>query len=880
MNPSKDDLSHYVLSDADTQAIKDLNLDGISNDDLVVGPDGRTKAEVAHAEEVKQEIQKMGFEIDAARGSNEKLFETFLDALRKAGLKDPIDTYIDKVRLSTNGSTAHDMVGTSGFLTLGPDADLESLTEFLLEIQNSRKSSNKDRLTLYPDLFDTQDKKSGAVPEAKQVNVEGWRESEAYKNFKQARSRYAELEYVAKKSLKGGTTEEEHKRIVDDRERAKSLYEQARVLVVDEMKSEYGENPDLLKEARNEFLINDQKEYLEEFRKVWGETLGDKVLEKARGLLKNKAVSWFLKQDKLTRFAITSSLVLVGGGVGYALGTLTAGGAIAYGGFGVAKRAASFGFSTAAGIWAENKKSWSVEELNKKEEEEKQLVLNDENISLAEQAQKLRSIAEYYEKERRNAKIKKAAVTIGAGAGTGLIVGLTEGLLNGNIKTGVSFEEKPKTGTTEVGVSKTQSTGPSEMEAKEEVLAKAKVENESILKDPSRALHTVEKGDSLWKILHGSLESNERFANMSEAQKTFVVNHLINEVNSDPTAFGTRSGGVIWQGDKLDFTKLFEDKKYIEGVFEKADGLDSAKQDLILENNKKISAWVEANPNTEVKVEEILSQKPKAAGIVDATSDESFKAPEGLDPMENQVFHTFSEVQKERRVFLELLQMQKMKVSTSLDKPKELDEWISYLQDSGEKIKTFYKNKDISSPEFRDFMKEFQDIIEEIKNKIPEAEEPPAVLEPLPKAKPELELVRSMSSDVDRHTNSLMASNSLENNLKYELDDLYGKKTGFFGTGPKQGGEINPEWLAVKKMPAKAVITFFTQNSISPGLDEAAVEVLGASKTHQALMERMNQMMQYVGNDIKPYENETVEQFFGRLNELAVSKHQLQSRAA
>lgn len=110
---------------------------------------------------------------------------------------------------------------------------------------------------------------------------------------------------------------------------------------------------------------------------------------------------------------------------------------------------------------------------------------------------------------------------------------------------------------------------------------------------------------------------NDQFKSMTPAQKTYVLSMLINKIYKNPTDYKLNKDGILLVGDKLNFSKLFENGEEIKSIFAKAKETiieGSSQEKLILENEKKISDWVENNPGVKItsdKVAEILATKPK-----------------------------------------------------------------------------------------------------------------------------------------------------------------------------------------------------------------------------------------------------------------------------
>lgn len=106
---------------------------------------------------------------------------------------------------------------------------------------------------------------------------------------------------------------------------------------------------------------------------------------------------------------------------------------------------------------------------------------------------------------------------------------------------------------------------------------------------------------------------NDQFKSMTPAQKTYVLSMLINKIYKNPMDYGLNKDGILRVGDKLNFSKLFENGEEVKSIFAKAKETiteGSQQEKTILENKKKISDWVENNPDVKLtsdNVSEILA---------------------------------------------------------------------------------------------------------------------------------------------------------------------------------------------------------------------------------------------------------------------------------
>ncbi|KKQ77719.1 MAG: hypothetical protein UT00_C0006G0021 [Parcubacteria group bacterium GW2011_GWA1_38_7] len=194
----------------------------------------------------------------------------------------------------------------------------------------------------------------------------------------------------------------------------------------------FGEGP-LTREQEtslNDYLFEElvKKEndvYLNALKEARGERLVDKVWEGAKSLLSTKAVKWYLGLSRKERIACsfvlgTAAGLTFGAGVG-------AFGVVGY----VGKRVLTGSAGIGMGELVNKKKSWSAEEIKRKEDEETEALKNS-NFSLEEKSKQLTEIQKKYKKERLKAAAWKVGLTATAGAGTGLLANLAEGAFAGN----------------------------------------------------------------------------------------------------------------------------------------------------------------------------------------------------------------------------------------------------------------------------------------------------------------------------------------------------------------------------------------------------------------------------------------------------------------
>ncbi|MBI4095055.1 MAG: hypothetical protein HY435_02590 [Candidatus Liptonbacteria bacterium] len=131
---------------------------------------------------------------------------------------------------------------------------------------------------------------------------------------------------------------------------------------------------------------------------------------------------------------------------------------------------------------------------------------------------------------------------------------------------------------------------------------------------------TAERGDSIWKIASRLLEKHygSDFANLNEAQKTYIIDAIKDKVAADPGAFGLENVDRIVPGETIDFGPIFSDADSVQEVFKNAGNLSESTMHAIVENNEKLAHWAGEHPGealTSERVHEILSGAPPEAPV-------------------------------------------------------------------------------------------------------------------------------------------------------------------------------------------------------------------------------------------------------------------------
>ena len=609
-----------------------------------------------------------------------------------------------------------------------------------------------------------------------------------------------------------------------------------------------------------ELVKKENDAYINALRKARGETSTDKILEKAKNILSNKAVKWYLGLSRTQRMAVSFG---IGGVAGLAFGAVAAPGAIGVASY-LAWRAARVGISgiagAVAGEWA-NKK-WSAEELKKAEEKETEDLKN-ADISLEEKSNGFKDIQQRYKKERIKITLKKMGTTVAAGAGAGLLTGLAEHAvmgMGGATKSALetkggklgSIEEhrlsprkgfeppptKPQTGP----VAPIEPIPPPKVSvATEPIAPKVAVPSEpsetlaspveKIISDQALLKHDVVAGDSTWKILEKTLDHNDQFKGMTEAQKTYVLSIMTNKALQHPENYGLGHEGAIHIGDKTDFSKLFENTKEVKSILDKAQETispGSAQENSISTNNAKIADWVKENPDVKItndKVAEILATKPKVETIPEPIVPEVpvEAVPPGSTPLETPT----PEVQETPVEVVPTEPIHHPDTSTDNPAPEPIAEHSIYESSA-------------------------EDILQrkQLENEVAEAKQRLQTLETNKGG------LRTMAGDVYEHSDVKAA-------LTNEVNRFYDKHN-FLGFGTV-GGINTSEWRFMSKLPANKILEYYTHDATKSGLSAKVIEELSKSPKHDAFIKQVVGLMEQSNGVVKPFENENVEQFVGRI---------------
>src|SRR3989344_3343095 len=368
----------------------------------------------------------------------------------------------------------------------------------------------------------------------------------------------------------------------------------------------------------DELVRKECEAYSKEIEANRERTWKDTVKIEAAKVLSNKAVQWYMRQNKWVRFG---ALTLIAGGIGVLGGGLAVGGVMV--GNRLRRGALSFG---AAGIANKlGQKKWSIDEVNEYEKKKMEEV-EKSNTTLEEKSKAYIEIKEAADKERKRRLRNKAIVTIGAGASAGILSGVYE-----HLHSDIPIAPSAKL------------SGPPSPEDLTKLNAKIYAENapdlpkaptsgiSKIFSDLAALKQTPAQGDSLWSSLGKSfnkgLEQNEQYKALNPIQRESVVSYYTNKGIGDPEKYGLtpdRDYGIrVEVGKPVDFSNLIDDPEELQRVIAKASKLTPLQQTQMKTNDEAILNWLKEHPNTKLtndKVAEILSTKPTVMPVAPESS--------------------------------------------------------------------------------------------------------------------------------------------------------------------------------------------------------------------------------------------------------------------
>ena len=624
-----------------------------------------------------------------------------------------------------------------------------------------------------------------------------------------------------------------------------------------------------------ELVRKENDVYLDTLKANRKETWKDKAKEAGSIITGTKAVGWYLKQNKWTKAAINTGLF----GIAVGIGTFVGGGAasVALGAtlYRGARAAGSIvggvggiGFDKALEKRSESKpeskiKFKKIETVEKEEEEEKEKIKKDKHFSLEEKSKKYAEIKEKYEKEKRWIVKRKAVMMIGGGILGGSITG---GLLDyayggtgyrSDLAKSAESREGKASGVIENKLPPREGFKPPRPQIIEPIKSPISETLEPSFKvepikapiqetlephfkvEPIRApiQETLDKGvsaedeinkmfenlenikhikvegkvNSFWETVKKGLNENEQFKNFTEAQKQNAASFFTNKGIGNPEKYDLTPDPDF--GVRVEAGKEVDLSKLF-GDPEELKRVLSGAAKKTLEDQQDIL-------DRSAKITTYLHEHPDVKLTNDKVADILGTKPKAEIPVE------------------------------PIPKPQKL----SPIESLG-----------IGVPETSEIIKPEEIISESPHSPIDEGQ----IHEEIAEAKRRLEelkggkKMRTMVGDVS-------VAGEVEQAFRNEIDGIYGK-SGFLGMG-KIAGIDTKEWGEIARLPATRVVEYYTGDSTKSGLASDVVEKLSKSAKHNAMASQMVGLMEQLNGAVKPFENESVEQFIKRLGSNVMKVH-------
>lgn len=157
----------------------------------------------------------------------------------------------------------------------------------------------------------------------------------------------------------------------------------------------------------------------------------------------------------------------------------------------------------------------------------------------------------------------------------------------------------------------------------DEVLARAENFNAASQELPS--VYTVEKGDSIWKILEKNLEARGSFEGLNEAQRIHLIDDLKDEItklsSDELKEIGIESGkaDAIQIGEQIDLSSVL-DEESVDTAVAKAVGLSDSQATSILEQQKGTHTAGHTGAHENISKTELSGIQPEATDPAPFTS--------------------------------------------------------------------------------------------------------------------------------------------------------------------------------------------------------------------------------------------------------------------
>lgn len=587
----------------------------------------------------------------------------------------------------------------------------------------------------------------------------------------------------------------------------------------------------------DELVVAENKLYLEALKAERGQTFGDKAKEAAKNLLNNKVGRWYLGLSREKKLAVG---FLLGSAAGSFLGATASAGVGTYLAWRGLRTASSY-----FGINEANKqidKRWTIDDINKKEEEAIQQLKNEPVLSLEEKEKGYADIKQ----EAKKARLKLTALKIGVSVGVGGLTSLAGGIFeNATVKLSDSLNRMPKgsnfngqkievdpnevtysdvekvkmvepttvDGTpipkepTQIPYSEVDPTKPSVEDPLKGVFAGRVLEN------MEQAKHIPKSGDSVWSLLRKTLENNSDFKKLEVGRQNILLGEYVEDFLKNPKEYGEiGNDGTIYIGKPVDFGKLLTDQERFATLLEKAEKMDLAKLERLSVVDGEANKALDSLNKTELpKV-----QKPETPVLPEQLQTE---INETLDNLNKVKAPSLSIEEKIKLLRQQTLELQNNKTLSPKDLKLEQDRINSEIDKLLMPAKEQMQKLQNSLVENNNAVNFDRDAAE---TELIEAKQRLGVLEGGKSS------IRSMSGDIESVNTASITDIKIQEALSQDLDRYFGKK-GILG-GIKEGTGIKSrEWPMIRNLSYAKLEKLYTGDSNMSGLTPSQIAEIGKS---------------------------------------------------
>ncbi|TSC51949.1 MAG: hypothetical protein LiPW41_716 [Parcubacteria group bacterium LiPW_41] len=153
-------------------------------------------------------------------------------------------------------------------------------------------------------------------------------------------------------------------------------------------------------------------------------------------------------------------------------------------------------------------------------------------------------------------------------------------------------------------------------------------------------LAVAHKGDSVWTLIDENATKIKGFNELNEAQKTYFIDHLKDQVAADPQKFGLENADQIKIGYGKELGQLFENNQDIQSTLESAKHLTKGQMDSIMHSNaaQRAALFESMKPKIPTEATGVETNASANADIVEVDGTEVGgkvtlnKVIEGVDP--------------------------------------------------------------------------------------------------------------------------------------------------------------------------------------------------------------------------------------------------------